>query len=237
MITNLAFSLIFVVLASLVGAFAVREHRRVLAERRNLLDEAAKLLSLARVTGGSDHFPILIGKLDDGRSIRMELVADTMVCRRLPQLWLKFTLIEEAICERPKIGVLARPTGAEFYSLVHDMPAWFTPPAANSALLMRGDASASKKQVERAAAIFGNLFSDPTLKEAAITPRGVRLVRQVAQGDRRAHLVLRQTRFPVTTIRPEIIKRTIAEAVALSSCLSETEASLPRQHEERFQPA
>lgn len=220
-ITTLIFSFFVVASGLWIGARAIRDHRAAMAERRSLLDGAARLLPLARITYGADQFPVLSGVLEDGRKIRIELVADTMVCRRLPQLWLKLTMLEAAIRNRPKIGVLARPTGSEFYSLVHDMPHWFTPPATDAALLMRGDGSASLKQVERAGAMFGKLFSDPTLKEAAITPRGVRLVRQAAQGERGAHLLLRQARFAVTAIAPEIIRRTIAEAEALSGCLAD----------------
>ena len=34
------------------------------------------------------------------------------------------------------------------------------------------------------------------MKEIAATPRGVRLVRQASEGDRGAHFILRQVRFP-----------------------------------------
>ncbi|MDK1374049.1 MULTISPECIES: hypothetical protein [unclassified Sinorhizobium] len=221
MITTFVFSLFVVASGSWMGARAIRDHRAAMAERRSLLDGAALLLPLARITHGADQFPILSGILGDGRKIRIELVADTMVCRRLPQLWLKVTLLEAAACHRPKLGALARPTGAEFYSLVHEMPHWFTPPPTEAALLMRGDDSASPEHVERARAMFGSLFSDPTLKEAAITPRGVRLVRQFAQGERGAHLLLRQARFAVTAIAPDLIRRTIVEAEALSGCLAD----------------
>lgn len=227
MITTIAFSAFLIASGIWMGARAVRDHRVAMAERRSLLDDAALFFPGARITYGADQFPILAGYLDDGRQIKVELVVDTMVCRRLPQLWLKLTLLETALCARPKIGALARPTGAEFYSLVHDMPHLFAPPPSDVALLMRGDASASRQQIERAAAMFGSLFSDPTLKEAAITPRGVRLVRQAAQGERGAHLLLRQARFAVTTIAPEIIRRTIAEAEALSGCLADDKPTYP----------
>lgn len=227
MITTLVFSFFVAASGLWMGARAIHDHRAAMAKRRSLLDGAARLFPFARITNGADQFPILSGILEDGRNIRIELVADTMVCRRLPQLWLKLTLLEAATCHRPKIGALARPTGAEFYSLVHDMPHWFTPPPTDAALLMRGDDSASPEQVERAGAMFGKLFSDPTLKEAAITPRGVRLVRQAAQGQRGAHLLLRQARFAHAAIAPEIICRAIAEAEALSACLADDKTISP----------
>jgi hypothetical protein len=221
MITTIAFSAFAAASILWLGASALRDHRAAVAGRRSLFDEAARLFSDARITHGADQFPIIDGTLHDGRKIRLELVADTLVCRRLPQLWLKLTLFEQAVLARPKIGALARPTGAEFYSLVHDMPCLFIPPDAGTALLMRGDAGVSRGHVERAAALFGGLFSDPTLKEAAITPRGVRLVRQAAEGERGAHLLLRQARFGLTAIAPDMIRKTIAEAEMLSACLAD----------------
>lgn len=229
MITTIAFSAFAIASGIWMSVRAVRDHRAAIAERRGLLDNAARHFPGARITHGADHFPILAGRLDDGRQVRVELVPDTLVCRRLPQLWLKLTLLETSPCARPKIGALARPTGAEFYSLVHEMPHLLIPPPSEAALLMRGDGNASRRQVERAAAMFAKLFADPTLKEAAITPRGVRLVRQAAQGQRGAHLLLRQAHFSITAIAPEVIRRTIAEAEALSGWLADDEPaySLP----------
>ncbi|RVJ81346.1 hypothetical protein [Sinorhizobium medicae] len=224
MITTIAFSAFAIASGIWMSVRAVRDHRAAMAERRGLLDDAARLLRDARITFSADHFPILAGSLADGRQIRAELIVDTMVCRRLPQLWLKLTLFETILRARPRIGALARPTGAEFYSIVHEMPRLLIPPPGDTALLMRGDGNASDRQVERTAAMFASLFSDRTLKEAAITPRGVRLVRQADEGQRAAHLLLRQARFSVTAIAPEIIRRTIAEAEVLSGFLADDEA-------------
>jgi hypothetical protein len=206
---------------------ALREHRSALKLRNGMLDSALGLLTDAQISIARDQFPILMGRLPDQRQIKIELIADTLVCRRLPQLWLKVTLSERSQVRRPTIGALARPTGAEFYSLVHDLPQWIEPPQTDTPLLMRGDGSASGMQIARAAAMFQDLFSDPAVKEAAITPRGVRLIRQAAQGDRGAHLLLRQTRFPVTEISPELVCTAIAEAEALSETLCDEPTLAP----------
>jgi hypothetical protein len=226
MVTTIAFAGFIIVASVLMSARALGDHRATLAQRRLLFDEAAALFREPRITYGRDQFPILSGRLEDQRTVRLELVADTLVCRRLPQLWLKVTLAEGRERDRPTIGMLARPTGAEFYSIVHDMPEWMRPPDDHTPLLMRGDGRATPGEAERASAVLGQLFSDPTLKEAAITPRGVRLVRQASQGDRGAHLILRQCRFPVTVIAPDLVLRTLAEAETLSECLTDRESAL-----------
>jgi hypothetical protein len=221
MATNIAFAIFALVSVAWLVARAVQDHRSALAMRRGLLDEVAGLFGNARITLAPDSFPRLRAHLADGREVKIELIADTLVFRRLPQLWLQVTLVETAARPRPSLGVLARPTGAEFYSTVHDLPQWIDPPQMDAPLLMRGDGRASPAQIERASAHFRSLFSDSTVKEATITPRGVRLIRQAAQGDRGSHLILRQTRFPFAPVSREMVQKTIAEAEALRQALSD----------------
>ncbi|WP_296744886.1 hypothetical protein [Mesorhizobium sp.] len=226
MITTIVLSAFIAASCIWMGKRAISDHRAILAKRRGLLDEAARLFPDARISLAPDHFPILVGRLDDGRQVRVELLADTLVTRRLPQLWLRVTLSEVSERSRPAIGVLARPTGAEYYSLVHDLPEWMAPPETNASLLMRGDGRATAGQVERAAAVFRNLFSDPTVKEAVISPRGTRVIRQAAQGERAAHLFLRQIRFAVATISVDLVQKAVSEAKALSQALSASEPTV-----------
>jgi hypothetical protein len=225
MITTIALSAFIAASCTWMGRRAVSDHRAALARRRAMLDQAASLLANARISFAPDHFPILVGRLNDGRQTKIELIADTMVTRRLPQLWLRVTLSEAGECNRPTIGALARPTGAEYYSLVHDMPEWLTPPETGASLLMRGDGRATALQIESIVAAFRSLFADPALKEAVISPSGARVIRQAAQGERGAHLLLRQIRFPITAISPDLVSKAIAEVVALSKTLSGREAA------------
>jgi len=195
---------------------AMREQREAMAERSGLLAEASEVISGASTVIGPDQYPVVTGRIDDGRMVKLELIADTLVTRRLPQLWLRVTLYDVAP-DRPTIGMLARPTGSEYYSLVHDMPQWMTPPAATAPMLMRGDGTATPAQSERVARHFGGLFTDPAVKEAVISPRGVRIVRQAAQGERGAHLLLRQSRFAIATVPARDIDTAISMAAALAS--------------------
>jgi hypothetical protein len=220
MTTTFAFWAFFLVCSAWLLARAVTDHRRAIAQRRVLLDEAAGLLDDAKITFAPDQFPILIGRLADRRQVKVELIADTLVTRRLPQLWLRATLSEIVELRRPTIGALARPTGAEFYSLVHNMPEQFMPPQTDVPLLMRGDGGITATQIQRASSMFRKLFADPTVKEAVIAPRGTRLVRQACQGDRGAHLVMRQARFPIKTVGVDLVQRALDELQALSETLA-----------------
>lgn len=221
MATNIAFVIFVGVSVLWLIARALQDHRNALAMRRGLLDDLAGLFGDPKIILAPDSFPVLRAHLPDGRGVKIELIADTLVFRRLPQLWLQVTIAETAARQRPSIGVLARPTGAEFYSTVHDLPEWIEPPQIGAPLLMRGDGRASASQLDRVSAVFRSLFSDPTVKEATITSRGVRLIRQAAQGDRGSHLILRQTRFPFAPISRELVQKAISEAEALRQALSD----------------
>ncbi len=224
MITNLALALFAAVAVAALAAVAIRDQRKLAEQRRSLLDAVAGILENSRIRLAGDGFPTLDGNLSDGRRLRVELVADTLVCRRLPQLWLKLTLTEHSPQNRPSIGALSRPTGAEFYSLVHDLPDWLPPPQTDTSMLMRGDSTATAAEIERSGSIFSALFRNPAVKEAVITAKGVRLIRQAAEGDRGAHLLLRQVRFPVEAISPDLLRTAIAEARLLSEALADTNA-------------
>jgi hypothetical protein len=230
-VTLTSFVFLLFVGAGIAGLWtkATREHRSTLRQRSRLLNPAATLLGNAAIAIGDDSFPVLTGRLSDKRKIRIEVIADTLVCRRLPQLWMKLTISELSERPRPSIGILARPTGAEFYSLVHDLPDRIEPPfQAELPLLMRGH-NASPADVERVGKIFRNLLRDPTVKEALVTPRGVRLIRQIAQGEHGAHMVYRQIRFPLAAVSPELLCTSIADAEMISGALDETATQSPRK--------
>ena len=220
---SLAISIFSAAALILLAAIAIREHRVAMARRRVLLAEASALLRDAKLTHAPDNFPVVSGRMEDGRNARIELLAYTMVTRRLPQLWLKVTIAEAVGRDGPSIGALARPTGAEYYSLVHDLPEWMTPPETGAPLLMRGDGKATSAQVAAVARHFRLLFADPKIKEAVITPRVSRLFYQAAQGERSAHLFLRQARFSLTAVPAETIRLALLEATKLSTVLDDVE--------------
>jgi hypothetical protein len=205
---------------AIVVTLGRRELSRDLDARRTLLDTAAGLLDDARVSIGADGYPRLVGN-SGGNRVSIEIVADSLVPRRLPQLWLKLAMLTPQACERPSIGVLARPFGTEFYSRVLGLPDTIAPPfTADFSLLARGrDVTAAT--IERTSGLFRTLFSDPALKEAIITPRGAGLVRQIAEGDRGAHVLYRQMRFPVSQVPADMVRNALTELRLLNDALGD----------------
>ena len=90
-------------------------------------------------------------------------------------------------------------------------------------MLLRGDGTVRPWQVERVFQHFAKLFADPQVKEAVIGANGVRIMRQAAQGERAAHLFLRQSRFAIETVPAADIRMAIAMAVDLAAVLPATE--------------
>jgi hypothetical protein len=132
--------------------------------------------------------------------LALELIADTQVTRRLPQIRLKLAVLPA----RTSIGGLARPTGAEFYALTHGPPDWALPPPKLPLLVLCKGASSD--ELSRAAAVFERIFADPRLMEAPATMHGILVIQQVFEDDRAAHLLLRQAKFAAAPAPVEAIR-------------------------------
>ncbi|MFA6139692.1 MAG: hypothetical protein WC684_03130 [Hyphomicrobium sp.] len=171
----------------------MRDHRAAKAARRGLLDSCAPALDGAQLFHAADSFPRLAGRYH-GRDVRVDLLCDTMTIRRLPQLWMSTTLID-ANAGLPGFAILVRPAGTEFYSLTSRFAHRLETPAGfPDVVLIRGDAEAEPLLDELRATLAGILV-DPRVKEIAVTPRGLRIIRQAGEGKRGDHLLLRQSVF------------------------------------------
>ena len=218
----LAVSLLAFSAAGMAGLFglALREHRAALVARARLLDPLVGHFAQARITVATDGFPTLTARLPDRRELFVELVPDTLVVRRLPQLWLCVTLRERFDRPRASLGALARPTGAEFYSQVLNFPERLDGlPGVDGEILLRGDRPIAAAARERVGVAVATAFADRRIKEVAATPRGVRVVRQADEGERGAHLLLRQIRFVQPDLGPDAVAAAIDAADLLRDSL------------------
>jgi hypothetical protein len=171
----------------------MRDHRAAKTARRSVLDRCAGALDGAVLAHGADHFPRLTGR-HHGREVRVDLLCDTLTIRRLPQLWMSTTLLDQNP-DLPGFAVLVRPAGTEFYSLTsrfaHRLE---TPTSFPQEVLIRGDAGA-ERLLDELRAILSDVLADRRIKEVAVTSRGLRIVRQAGEGKRGEHLLLRQSVF------------------------------------------
>ena len=173
---------------------AMRDHRAAKAARRGLLDGCAPALDGAQLLHAADGFPRLAGR-HHGRDVRVDLICDTMTIRRLPQLWMSTTLID-ANAGLPGFAILVRPSGTEFYQLtsrfahVSRRRRGFP-----DEVIVRGDAERRAPCSMSCARRSPRILADPRVKEVAVTPRGLRIIRQAGEGKRGEHLLLRQSVF------------------------------------------
>jgi hypothetical protein len=99
--------------------------------------------------------------------------------------------------------------------MVPALPHLLQLPDGAGAVLVKGSNDISVPEAGRLLAELARLFEDEELKEIVATPRLTRVVRHAAAGHRGAHLLLRQTRFAIDAIPPELVSRALADAEAL----------------------
>ena len=190
------------------------ESRRIRLQRAQWFGDSLALFETYRVVQYGKGFPVLTGSYR-GREVRLEPVLDDMAWRKLPSLWLKVTVLTPNP-RRGSLGLLLRPRGGEFYSPTADMKDRLPLPVSlpRDALLCSDDGRTAP-----VGALEGQtqLFEDPRMKELVITPLGIRLVYQAAQGERAEYLVLRQARFQENRADPVKVKALLERALAIAA--------------------
>lgn len=203
--------------AAAVAAIAVRDHHNAINTRRALLDDCTLALDRSTLAHGADGLPQLSGS-HRGRGVLTELLVDTMTIRRLPQLWLSVTLLDRNPA-LPGFAVLVRHNGNEFYSLASHFPERLeTPSGFPDEVVIRGDVDAGPLLLELAPAIAA-ILKDARVKEIAITERGLRIVRQAAEGKRGDHLLLRQSVFENAKVARTDLARILEQLHAMRAVI------------------
>jgi hypothetical protein len=191
--------------------------RRRQARHAEFFADCLGLLDSYRVEQVGLAYPVIAGRYR-GFEVRLEPVVDHIAWRKLPSLWLKATVIRPM----PYAGVLdviARPQGVEFYSPSDELNERLPAPASWPAGLMICTDDVAAMPPLALVEPHIALFDDPQMKELLVTPRGVRLVRQVWQGERAAYLVLRQVQFAESRLRPAVARAALDAALALAETL------------------
>ena len=200
------------------GAFGIILSRREGRWRADLLSDCAGRLAAPRLGRDRAGFATLRGRYL-GAAVDVRLVPDTLVHRRLPQLWLQVTL-RTPLATGGVLDILRRPAGAEFYAPDHLPNRYPVPEAWPADTLLRGTADADRL-LARVAPALGPILADPRVKEVLFTPDGLRLTLQASQGARGTYLLLRGSRFPIERVSPELIDGILGAARHLVLTLSD----------------
>jgi hypothetical protein len=196
-----------------------RDKRRADRERQVLFDDAHGLLTEAEIERAPREYPKLRGRYRE-HDVTIDAVVDTIAVRKLPSVWLRVTVMAEVpfagICD-----VMARAHNVEFYSPFGDLDQGIALPAGwPDHLTVKTDDPATMPPATLVGPHIG-IFADERMKELLVTPKGVRFVRQAAQGSRAEYMVLRQASFgPVVVPRAQLqtmLDAAVALAVALGA--------------------
>ncbi len=177
----------------------VRDGTRIRSSRRALFNHAQGVVENPAISFGADGFPRLRG-LYKCHEVIADLIPDTLTIRRLPQLWLSVTFLER-MPDLTAFALLVRHTGTEFYALTHTFEERLEPPVGfPSEIVIRGASQAAQTVLNALEKPLLAILADPRVKEIAVTPKGLRIVRQAAEGRRGEHLLLRQAIFDATSV-------------------------------------
>lgn len=160
-----------------------------------------------------------------GEFFQFITIVDTLSLRKLPVLWFMVTL------PKPQpvaitVDMMMRPAGPTTFSkfdfLPHTVP---TPADFPLEAVIRTDETATTLPVDEMKAVL-DLFRDAKGKELLISPKGLRIVVQLAQGDRLRYGVFREARFEEERLDAALATRIMNALLQLDTELGKRHAGL-----------
>lgn len=158
-------------------------------------------------------YPQLVGKYR-GLPVRLHPVIDTLAIRKLPSLWLLATL-PEPLPVRATFDLMMRPAGPTTFSNFDHLPATLDalPDLPLHAVVRTDDPD--HVLPHHVVAPHLDIFEHPLAKELLITPKGVRMVWQVAEADRARYGVFRQAEFGDVELDPALVRDLLDRLIML----------------------
>ena len=157
-----------------------------------------------------------------GLPVAVRLIPEALVFRRLPQLWLSVS-VHAPTGQPHTLDALRRVAGAEFYSPGDRLPERLAVPEGwPGDTCLRGTRGAGTL-LDRLREPVAGILRDARVKEVLITPRGTRIVTQLAQGERGAYLLLRENSFPIERVPPQALAPVLEAALILSRSAGKAE--------------
>lgn len=198
-----------ILLFALVAWHLVRmfqRSREMTAERQSLLFSTVKEQlenSAVRQLPAPDH-PVLEGQFR-GLPVQLRPVVDTLAVRKLPSLWLQVT-IPIPTDVGGTFDFMMRPAGPTSFSNFDHLPHIAAAPTGwPEEGLLRSDAPHDMPPPSAVAPALP-LFANPRMKEFLVSPRGVRMVIQIAEANRAQYGVFRQAEFGDIVINADLIE-------------------------------
>lgn len=157
----------------------------------------------------------LAGRYRD-HHFQLKTVADTLATRKLPSLWLMVTL-PEPLPVFATTNMMMRAAGVTSFSNFDFLPHTLALPAGfPEQATIRSDVSTSGGIIS----LMGNhlaIFQNGRGKEFLISPKGLRIVVQLAEGDRARYGVFREANFEGISIDLHVATEIMDTLIALRS--------------------
>jgi len=192
---------------------------RLRAQRRSaLFDSAEDLFSDGRKRIIETGFPRIAGTYA-GLSYDLQVTPDTLNYRKLPALWVLYTLTEPQPVQAT-LDIMMRPRGVEPFSNFARLPIQIeVPPGFPADCAIRTDNAAALPDLAAVLAATRALLADPQVKELVISPKGLRLVMLAEEANRTRYLLFRDaemgTPLPRATIKSALDRlRDLAHTLA-----------------------
>lgn len=179
---------------------------------------ALELLADARMEPDSTAGVHRLSGSWQGLPVQVQTVTDTLAVRKLPSLWLMVT-IPDPLPLRATFDLMLRPAGATTFSNFDLLPHGVTLPHGfpEQAVLRTDDPRGLLDP--RLVLPHVGLIERPRAKELLISPRGLRLVTQLAEADRARYGVFRQADFGDVRLAPEALEDMLAGLAALRQAI------------------
>lgn len=197
--------LILLLLALGLGFWALRTFRTLLvaaparkANRAGYFSQSAALLIDKREQRQPTGFTRIAGRYQ-GLTFDLQAVPDTLTFRKLPALWVMVTLTDP----QPLAGethIMARASGLETFSTYAQMPLEVALPASFPPDCTLRCTDAEALPPPEVMAKLARIFADPKIKEAVLSPKGLRFVVLAEEADRTPYLIFRDAELGRTPL-------------------------------------
>lgn len=162
-------------------------------DRARVFDDVLAAVHDPVVAHRDSAYPELRCRIRD-HPIRIRVLVDALVLRKLPVLWLE-VVVQHSVPVVGSVSVLMRPHGAEYFSpnarFRHEVTTPASFPRTARVALSEPSATPALDLLEPLASYLG----EPETKEVGLGPGGLRAVRLLASADQGAYRVSRRASF------------------------------------------
>jgi len=158
-----------------------------------------------------------------GQFFQIQSIVDVLVTRKLPSLWLMVTLPEPQPV-KATFDLMMRAAGPSTFSNFDFLEHVIARPADFPEHAMIRSDDPSKLPDIRKVKPHLDLFFGPRGKELLISPKGLRIVVQAAQGDRARYSVMREANFGDIAIDADLTMRCLETLLGLQTSLRTSDA-------------